>query len=284
MISYLCVMDYRLMQRQARIREMCGKYVYPWLKSLADENKRKQDFPLFLSDYYSDPKDKEVAEAVALLLPLGENREKYIIELRNILGDSPRDMVEKRAFFHLANRRGILRAPTLNGNYIINALDWTWETCVKDRIPLEYAVLGELGIINRQHTTPMSSVYPESNAVQKMEFILNKMTMIDGLWHFMEIDNLPCPLTAETMRILKVYYPIENGVTCDNINSIIRFFGFERPVDFMFCVWEYEKLRKREKDKISAFELSIGKWYKKGAMKPDIKPPVKLKNRPVRHE
>ena len=267
-------MDYRLMQRQARIREMCGKYVYPWLKSLADENKRKQNFPLFLSDYYSDPKDKEVAEAAALLLPLEKNRQKYLIELHNIIGDNPRNMVEKRAFFHLAGKHGILRVPSLNGNALIGVLDWTWETCIRDKIPLEYAILGELGIISRKHATPLADVCPNEDMRLKMELLLCKMTAIDGIWDFMDVENLPCPLTPQTMKILRAYSPIENSVTYDNAHNVINFLGFKKQVDFMFCTWEYESVRKKNKKIIDDFEKKIAKWYKMGLIKSNIKPPI----------
>lgn len=267
-------MDFRLAQRRARIKDLCGRHIYPWLVKLAERNKEQRNFPLFVGDYYDDIKDKEVAEAAALLIPFKDSRDKYLIELHNIIGDSPRKMIENRAFLHLAGKRGILRAPRLSGNAVIRALDWAWETCVRDKIPLEYAILGELGIINRRHTTPADDVFPQKDLKIKMGTLLFKMAAIESLWDFLDIKDIPCPMTPESVRLAKAYYPIEDGVTNANMPDVIKFFGFKNTSDFMFCVWEYESLRKKYKSVMEHFERKIHMSYKKGIIIPNLKPPV----------
>lgn len=273
MIQYLCGMDPRMRQRKARLLDICQGYIYPWLVGLAGRNRKSGNFPLFLGDFYGSPKDKEVAEAAALLFPLEPGRDNYLMRMRNILGDNPRDMVESRAF---VNYGGKLRMSAFHSESVIfNVLDWIWETCCRDKVPLEYVVLGELGYVRPYHMTPLSAVFPLKDMKIKLELLLNKMSPIDGfgtgMWHFLDIGRLPCPMTKDVLKVMKAYFPIENGMS-ESPSEIIKFFGFERQCDFLYSVWEYERLRKQQKKEITAQEKMIHRWYKSARIMVNLRP------------
>lgn len=257
-------MDYRLKQRQARLREMCGKYVYPWIIGLAEKYKQDGIYPLFLGDYYTERLDKETAEVVGLLIPIRNpaKRDAYITELRNIIGHHPWEMICNRKFLHIAKLSTVLGNQGINGVTLFNLLDWFWEVCCQDKIPLEYVVLGELGIIKRYHKRSIREIIDFKDLNLRLQILLAKMTLCDGfgvgLWNFLPPEDVPCPMLDFVSRFLKSYYLIENG----RLDEAIDFIGFKKPCDALFASMEYNRQKKENEKSFIAQEMRLKKWYK----------------------
>ena len=261
-------MDYKLERGKARLEDLCSKNVYPWLREMGEKFKAFGAYPLCLSDYYTDPMDKQVAETVGLLVP-PTRRDSHIMKLRKILGDSPWEKVRQRNFMELAERGRTMGFPFLRDSVLFNFLDWIWDVTCEDRVPLEYAILGELGIINRHHKTPLDSVFIHSDIRYRMEMLLVKMALQDGygagLWKFLPEEELPCPLDTETRRILALFYPIRGGIKEETLNDVLSFLGYEKRVNFLYSAWGYRYLRRHEKESVKKFETKF-KWLWKTMM------------------
>lgn len=257
-------MDYRLKMREARLREICGRYVYPWLRAVGEKFKAFGAYPLCLSDYYSDPMDKQVAEVVSLVVS-PRNRDRHIMHLHSLLGGSPWEKVRSRDFMELSAGDTLFGVSTEKRHMLFNLLDWIWEVSCEDRVPLEYVILGEMGLIKRHHRRPLSSVIDYADMTLRMENVLVKMSLPDGygagLWHFVSHEDLPCPLDASTRRVLKIFYPLPKGVNGDTLPHVLSFMGFERKVDFIYSAWGYLYLRRHEDEAVRAFEKKLGRWY-----------------------
>ena len=265
MIDYLCGMNYRLERKKAKLDEICSKNVYPWLRDVGMKFKDFAAYPLCLSDYYKRPMDKQVAEVVSLLAPQ-KGRDKYIMALYRLLGKSPWLKVRRRNFMELSSNKSTLKNPFLKDALIFNLLDWIWEVTCEDKVPLEYAILGELGIIKRHHKTPLKNVIDLSDMRYRLEMVLVKMTLRDGygtgLWKFLQEEDLPCPLTNDVRKVMSVFYPIIRGVNEENAPDILSFMGFEKQVDFLYSAWGYQYLRRHEPEATRAFENRLNKWSK----------------------
>lgn len=261
-------MDLGLKQRRARLYEMCGKNIYPWLVEVGEKVVRRGLFPMNLCDFYTDPVDKEVAGIIDLVMPIN-NKNGYIIETRNMLGGSLWELVKNRNFMFLTENRRILRNSALTTATIFNILDWVWEVTREDKVSLEYAVLGELGITRMFHKSPMAEVVPNKGDLhQKLEILLAKMTLKDGfgvgLWDSVEEESLACPYLPSVRKTLHAFYPISKRVPSDEVADIISFFGFKKQIDFLFSSWGYEYVTRHEPQATASFEKTLAKCYRKG--------------------
>lgn len=265
--------DYRKQQRQTRLREICSKYVYPWLKEVGVKFKAFGAYPLCLSDYYTDSMDKQVAEVVSLMAPLIA-RDKYIMDLHRVLGTSPWNMVRKRDFLELLNDKTLSNSPSFNNRLLFNLLDWVWEVSCQDKVPLEYVILGELDIIKKHHKRSITEVLDSPDLKFKMENVLVKMSLRDGygvgLWDFLPEDELPYPLDKEMLSVLKAFYPIPNGTKKDEIPEALSFIGFDKKVDFLYAAWGYQFLRRHEPVATYKFEKKLKMWYNSLYIKYDL--------------
>lgn len=256
-------MNYKTRQKQAKLQEICGKHVYPWFIDLGEKFKRFGGFQLCLSDYYKNPMDKQVAEIFSIIAPKN-GREKYLTEFRNILGNSPWEKIKNRDFMEFTKEGLILGNPFFTHSLIFNVLDWLWEVSCEDKVPFEYVILGELGIIKRHHSTPLKNVFSVSDIKYRLEMVLVKLTLRDGfgagIWHFLEEEDLPCPLSTELRKIMFVFYPIKMDMTKENESNIISFIGFEKKVNFLYSAWGYQYLRKKKPQETAKFEKKLKKW------------------------
>lgn len=269
MILYLCIMTYKEKQQRARLKELCETDVYPWFINIGQLYRKKFGLPVCFCDFYDDPRDKEVVETIALVIPQN-NREQYMIELRNILGKHPWEMVKDRSFMHIKDIKRVLGNNAINGPLLFNILDWIWETCVERRATIEYAFLGEMGYIGKRYASPLSDVITFTNLHTQMEMMLVKM-VTDGMWDYIERDELPCPLIPGIKKVLSIFYPIRNKVTSDNIFDVIDFIGFECRNDALYSVLAYQKLMKEYPKDVALFEKRSRRWFYKSLMARHLK-------------
>ena len=87
--------NYAFIQRRNIMWEY-GEKVYLWLKGIGERYKASGNFPLFLTDYYSDADDIEIAGLVEMLIPTDYKRVVRVPILREILGDNPSKMLFER--------------------------------------------------------------------------------------------------------------------------------------------------------------------------------------------
>lgn len=268
--------DYRKLQRQSRLRELCAKHVYPWLRSLGEYSKENGIYPLSFSDLYADARDKEIATVIEALIPMSR-REMYLMEFRNILGTSLHDKIKRRDFMEFANQDTILGALSLKKSQLFNLLDWIWSVIVADNVSLEYAVLGELGYIRRIHKMPLIDAMDFSDQQFRLEMSLVKMSLRSGygcgLWDYLEEDELPCPINADIQRMLKTYYPI---YPCLSPQEMIEFIGIENPVDTLYVYWGYTWAKKLHTLEMEKFEKKLKRWLDPCKLRYDLPVPPEL--------
>lgn len=258
--------DFRTMQRRARIKEICAPYVYPWLRSLGEAVKREGAYPISLCDYYPSPQDKEVAGVVELLAPT-KRREQYIFVLHGILGDNPSAMVAERNFMHLNDSRKLLNNTGLgvSKSDILNILDWVWSVRHKRGLPLEQAVLGEMGLIKKSHAEDLLVLIPGTHAKYRLTMLLAKMGMRDGygagLWEYIKESELPLYLTRGIRDFVSRYYLDNRDIKTWGVANVAKFMGFDVPVELLYAYWGYEHARAVIPDELNALEKKIEKWY-----------------------
>ncbi len=259
-------MDYRLRQYRARIRELCAPHVYTWLRELGDAVRESGAYPISLCDYYADPRDKEVAGVVGLLVP-SRRPENYIFELRHILGDSPSAMVESRAFLHLNESRKILdnRGIGVGFSDVFNVLDWIWAVRHKRGLPLEQAIISELGYIKKSHAEPLSLVIPNTDFLNRLRMLLAKMAMKGGygagIWSYLDERVLSLPDTRGIRDVMRRYFPMNKRLRDRNINDIASFMGFDKPINFLYTYWGYGYAVAAFPAEVEALERKIEKSY-----------------------
>lgn len=268
-------MDYRRRQRELRLRELCSRFVYPWLVSLGGYAKDNGIYPLSLSDFYADPRDKEIAAVVEAVLPLSR-RESYITEVKNLLGSGLHERVLHRDFMDFSKNDMILSAMNFRTSQVYNILDWIWSAIVVDRIPLEYAVLGELDIIKRQHSEPLADVMDFTDQHLRLERVLAKMTLKGGYgcgqWDFLEESELPCPWSVEIRKMLKSYCPIPFM----SENDMADFVGLPRRIDALYVYWGHEWLAQRHGTELEKFQRKLRRWYEPSKLRYDLRVPEEL--------
>lgn len=267
-------MTYKIQRRQAKLKEICGKHVYPWLRDVGKKFKEFGAFPISLSDYYSDPMDKQIAEFFSLIIP-ENNKQKYITILYNQLGHSLWERIKNRDFLAFSDKGLVFGNTRLSRTKVYGLLDWLWEVCCVERVPLEYVVLGELGIVRRYHSAPLKGLVPTSFMTCRLETILAKMTLRDGfgcgLWHFLPEESLPCPLDEETYKVLSIFYPIKNDRSREGASRIFSFMGFDRDIDFLYAAWGYLYIKKRNPEAAAAFEKKLNRWFKDLRIRENLK-------------
>lgn len=264
-------MDYRQRQRLARLKDICGKHVYPWFVEIGKLAKRHGVYPVSFCDYYTSKQDKEIAAIIELLMP-EKNRITSLIELRNLLGNDLWSMVEERSFLQF-NRQGKLKCG-ISYYDITHAFDWIWFVCVSERIPMEYVIMGELGIIKKRPETDITVSIERNNLNERLYLMLAKMVMKDGwgagLWNFLKEKNLHVHTTLEMRKVLRALFPIENGLKIMPTDDILRYMGFEKPIDFLYSYWAYRHIEERESQTVKSLEKRIKQWYEsfspRGAM------------------
>lgn len=269
--------DYKKRQREARLKEICGKHVYPWLISLGGYAKKNGIYPMSFCDLYTDPRDKEIAAVIEIGIPM-KRREQYFTEYRNILGGSLYDKVMKRDFMELSDYDRILGAVLFSTHSLFNILDWVWSVTVESRVPLEHAILGELGITKKRHSLPITQAIDFSDLRYRMEMALAKMTLRDGygcgLWDFLEEDELPLPVNAGMKRMLRSFYPIVPPV---EPQEMMRFMGIKKPKDMLYVYWGYEWAKKLHTSTVDSLQKKVRKQYLSCEINGELEVPKTLK-------
>lgn len=274
--------EYRLLQRRRLFSETFPIW---WLKKLAGEYKEHCALPLSLCDYYDKKEDIEVAAVVECLLrePLDDSpkRNDDIIELRNIIGKNPSEMVRTRNFLHIlpSDEKDIeLGSSGILLTDIFNTLDWIWEIRVKIGATIEDA-------ITKKSYPSLSERIERNIPMASTHLLLMRMCLDDGIgkgiWHSVSPEDIPCPQDKSLIRLVRKLYSV-GRMREEDLDEVVSFLGFDIPCEFVYAYWGYRKLG----DAMDAFErifpnlingkMSFRSWkdnYHKGA---DLLPKIEF--------
>ena len=255
--------DNRLLSRRRQLTEI-GRYAFPWLIEAGKREKENGVFPVRLTDYYKKRDDVEVAGFVELLIPDGKSRERLILEIRSLIGDEPWKMVTDRLFLTMSptdDEEQWLNKPTLSKRDVMALMEWIYDVRVRKNESLEYVLQCELKG-RRTDIGSLTDVIGKSIAArQRMHLLMAEMTINDGfgkgLWTSIPVESLQCPLTNDVLLLLCHFYRLEK-IDESNVNEILEFIGFDRPVDFLYTTWAVMRMRNgAHRDEINSFLSSF---------------------------
>ena len=256
--------DYKLYQNRLQLKGM-GSYAIGWLMSLGQKVKESGDYPISLTDYYTEKDDIEIAAVVELVIPERLNRRTdYVTELHNLIGPHPAQMVRERNFMHLNRRnsakdRYILRCTTITKDEVFNLLDWCWKM---------YQGNQAIEDIMNKYRNPFQDIPNIFQAEEKIKLMKMRLKSKDGigkgLWKADDDEYLSCPFFDYTYHTLRAFYPIEN-IKAGSTDEIIEWLGFSPPSDFLYACWGYEKMKHGpHKEKLERFERVFARRFKNG--------------------
>lgn len=253
--------------RRKQLAEV-SKYAWPWLRAVGDKVKEKGLFPLTLADMYQNNEDREVAVFLDLLIPWSATRTQYVIELRNIIGSTPSEMIRRRLFasiFSPEDNTKILNNPFLTHSVISQIMDWIWDKKYRQLKSMEYVATreyqGDIGL-----SESVKAFLPiQCDTGSRLAFLIAKMSLADGfgigVWDKISPEYLPLPLTKDIVLLLRKFYKLES-FTKSNVGEILQYMGWERPIEFIYTSWGIERMRHTMADDLITFLNTFEKHLK----------------------
>ena len=243
-----------LMTRRRQLSEV-GRFAFPWLVDVAKTFKGRGVFPLSLTDYYQNPDDIVIAGLVETLIPDGQHHDRLIMEILQMLGEHPSEIVRKRLFITMSppdDDEQWLLIPFLSKRDVVQMLGWIYDNWQG----IEQAVLQEL---SGEHIGTYSLLDIGNNSfsfIQRLHLQIARLTLKDGfgkgLWSFTHTDELQCPLTDDVCWLLRHFYRLEK-LTPNNVNEILQYIGFDIPVEFLYTVCGVKEMRRKHRNEIDTF-------------------------------
>lgn len=259
--------NYAFIQRRNIMWEY-GEKVYLWLKEIGERYKASGNFPLFLTDYYSDADDIEIAGLVEMLIPTDYKRVVRVPILREILGDNPSKMLFERDFneYSMRAEERLFKGSKKFFSDLIILLDRIWYIKHDQQVPLEYAVLSELGLQKANNFRILETIGDTKKEREKLWLLLAKMTLKDGfgkgIWNSTPIEDLHCPELIGVKKLVNSFYFIRGAsVKNDDMQDVIRFMGYDSPVEFLYTFWGYRSVRLSNEPSFEHFEKRFKTLY-----------------------
>ena len=250
-------MDLALRQKELKLKDLCARYVYPWLIELGEKAKKHNIMPLSLSDFYDNPKEIEVAAILDLALPVC-HKDNYVLILKNTLNGNLWEKATTRNFMEFNSTIPIMKK--VERFRVFNIFDWIWSVVERDKVSLEDAILAERGIIERRHKELLSNVVSLGDFEYRLDLLIARMTL-NGIWATIDKAHLSCPLNSKARNLLRVMYPLTSKIRPLDENYVIEFIGFKQPIDFMYAYLGYERVRALHPTLVNKFEKKLYKWW-----------------------
>ena len=256
-----------------------------WLQALADRVKERGEYGIhkfMLADYYQQPKDKELALMVSLIVSENGDILQQVGHLRELLGDSPTNMYNSRSFVRFCTGKN--RDKRINGSQqpmwkLANVLSRVWDiehptvgghapTVWKDYTDFESEVLQTIRA-NRTNAFGALTYFLSDIGVGQFYWNLNFLALrlfrCDGLgmslWGIGD-EELLCPWNSELTLFLKTWFPDYRRVGTPEF--CIKQFELRDDVDFFYAWLGYKELQKRNPSACSKLATTYHNWYDSG--------------------
>ena len=268
-----------------------SQYHRLWLQELAERYKARGEFPMYpmiiLPSYYDNPKDKEVALFVAMLIKEDGDFGR-IQAIKNLIGKSPWKWFEKREFIRLSiGSERHKRTGGVEHWRIANLMSRLWDEChtldfeipnfVNPCITYKQTCVTSIGeiieiITNQQHCSyfdTLSYLLTDCTVgafLYKIRLLLLIVASSDGfglgLWSITP-SEVKCPLREGIWQFVKTWFPEYKRI--GSIDDAISLFGFERESDFFYAWLGYNELQKRNPKECSYYATAYLRRYELGS-------------------
>ena len=247
-----------------------GKNNKQWLQCLADECKAQNAWGLTifsLVDFYSDPKDKEVAMVCCLLLSENEHILKQHEAMYQILGKNPFEtLIVNRGFTDLSSGESQnVRLPgTFKFNWHIAKLLSRYSEIIEEYGSVE-SCINELLDSHRFFSpyTALVNLFPCQQPQYKLNLLLLIMAGRDGMglgmWNFPD-ETLICPENKSLIEFVELWFPdfYRCGLTFDKaVNSI----GLNSQLDLFYAYLGFKALKAVNYDEVLRYTRLYLKRY-----------------------
>ena len=262
-----------------------SKWHRPWLQELADAYKKRGEFGIhqfMLADYYTVPKDKELALFASLVVSENDNVLMQVQHLREILTDSPTQWYKNRGFVWLG--MGCNQDKHINGG---GAPYWRLARLMQRMWSIDYSLYYEnddgtkdlclaldvesevLSIIRGGNSSPFAALtylFTDSgvrNPLWSYNLLLLRLFRSDGLgmglWGH-GTETLLCPWRSEMTQFLATWFPDFRRYS-SNRQDCVKLFGLKDDVDFFYAYMGYKELQKRSPKECSEYATTYLRWY-----------------------
>jgi hypothetical protein len=145
-------------------------------------------------------------------------------------------------------------------------LDRIWYIKHDQQVPIEYAVLSELGLQNYRNYGILDTIDNTKKQHEKLWLFLAKMTLKDGfgkgIWNSTPIEDLHCPELGGVKKMVNSFYLIRGAsINSSDMQDIIRFMGYDSPVEFLYTFWGYRSVRLSNEPSFEHFEKRFKTLY-----------------------
>ena len=256
------VRDYREVQQRRFLSEF-AVYHYDWLRRIgaAWKERGEYDFDRFaLMDYYTEPKDVELAGYVSLLTTDNQRLHDQVTDLYNIIGDHPWPWFQERAFITLslpdvAHERIIGGSRTKAD--LFNLLDWVWGFFFDHGEP-RTSLSGIVNIQDEPYMTAMLNM---------------RLTKHDGIGRGVRPDDgeeMPCPMNRPMLELIRTFYPCYGchglRVSYNTADDVLQFMGFDDPTEFVYTFQGYQRMQQLMPEAMQRNEKYFNRRFAQGYM------------------
>ena len=249
----------------------------PWLQELADAYKKRGEFGIhqfMLADYYTVPKDKELALFASLVVSENDNVLMQVQHLREILTDSPTQWYNNRGFVSLGIGRN--QDKRINGGgvqywklsrlmqqiWFAEHENWGNETKAWD---LESEILRTMRLHSCTPFCALTGIFDDVQGplLWNCNLLLIRLFRSDGLgmglWGH-GTETLLCPWRSDMTQFLATWFPDFRRYSI-NRQDCVKLFGLKDDVDFFYAYMGYKELQKRSPKECSEYATTYLRWY-----------------------
>lgn len=262
-----------------------SKWHRKWMQELADRYKERGEFGVhqfMLADYYTEPKDKELALFASLVVSDNDNVLMQVQHLKEILTESPSQWYKDRGFVWLGMGRN--QDKHINGG---GAPYWRLARLMQRMWSIDYSLYYEddngmkslclandvesevLSIIKGGYVSPfaaLTSLFSDSsvcNPLWSYNLLLLRLFRSDGLgmglWGRGN-EPLSCPWKPDMTLFLSTWFPDYRRYS-SNRQDCVKLFGLKDDVDFFYAYLGYKELQKRNPKECSNYATTYLRWY-----------------------
>lgn len=258
-IDRIADIAYAKKNRKAKAEAM-AKSISPWLHRLYDAYMERGRFPILpyvIGDYYQDPKDKETAIVLAMLivsLTGSDAALKDMDNLRVLMGQHPYyDFFVKRQFALLSTgaemERQLGSYASMRYWQIAKTIDHLWHVCDDMGKSIGEVFLHETarGMSPLTAISSMVDVQYVKAADYRLKLLLLALCtdygIGAGLWHFEGVDaRLSVPEDGKVRNMANLVMP-QYSIQHFSVDEVAKTFGFD-PCGFWYLQQAYYELAK----------------------------------------
>lgn len=259
------------------------RFHMPWMQELADKYKEKGTFGIYLftlADYYTEPKDQELATFASLLISDNDSIRRQIKALRTLLTDSPSEWYSKRKFVNLSigrKQNKVIKGSKIPYWEVAALFNRIWDIEHPNPDDIKYYgndIESEVYKIKQSlgcdafHALSylLDGVIDVKDIEWKLRVALIRLCRKDGiglgLWGYGD-EPLTFPFEKKMRTFIKTWMPDYRKY--GDIEECVSLFELRDSVDFWYAFHGYKELQKKHPKECRRYATRYMKWYESGA-------------------